>query len=204
LSGYLEGDLSPGDRSRVSDHLTECPECAEKLGELESTRRLLRRLPEPELPRAFTESVMARVRAGEADPPSLVRWLRRLAEPALAVPVAASFAALVAVLAMQAGVADQRAPGLQAAVEATPAPRVAAVAPEPAPRDEQVAPVKAQSQHVREMQRRSLALLMARRGRPTELARILRGAGHPYSPSFASHFEEREHASLASATWAPR
>jgi anti-sigma factor RsiW len=200
LSGYLEGDLPPGDRSRVSDHLTQCPECAEQLAELESTRRLLRCLPEPELPRAFTESVMARVRAGEADPPSLVRWLRRLAEPALAVPVAASFAALVAVLAMQAGVADQRAPGLQAAVEPTPAPRVAAVAPEPAPRDEQVAPVKAQSQHVREMQRRSLALLMARRGRPTEL----RGAGHPYSPSFAPHFEEREHASLASASWAPR
>ena len=165
-------------------------------------RRLLRRLPEPEVPPAFTESVMARVRAGEAEPPSVVRWLRRLAEPALAVPAAAAFAAVV-VLVMQGGVVEPPSAGLEPAATLRVATVVADQA-EPVAQEEEVDPAEDRHQYVREMQRRSLALRMARRGRPMEVARILRGAGHPYSPSFASHFEERDHPSVAAATWSPR
>jgi anti-sigma factor RsiW len=174
----------------MTAHLAECPECAEELRELESTVTLLRRLPEAKAPPAFAASVMARVRAGEAEPAGLLRWLRALATPAFAVPLAAGLAGLV----LFAGLRD--GPFRQPGAEPEPADRVAVSRPLPAQAERQV-------QLVRAMQRRSLLLELARRGRTKEVALSLRGAGHPLASSMASHFEDDEPVHAAFASWSP-
>jgi hypothetical protein len=221
LNDYLERDLPPGERSRITAHLAECPECAEELRELERTVTLLRRLPEAKVPPAFAASVMARVRAGEAHPGGgLLHWLRMLPTPAFAVPLAAGLAGLV----LFAGVWD----GLlsQPDVEPEPVARVAVSQPLPAlaqgpgrlgPRpairaaaapELRAARAERKIELVRAMQRRSLLQELARRGYTKQVALTLRGAGHPLSSSMASHFEDHEPedhgpASLAFVSWSP-
>jgi hypothetical protein len=199
----------------MTAHLAECPECAEELRELESTVTLLRRLPEAKVPPAFAASVMARVRAGEAEPAGLLRWLRALATPALAVPLAAGVAGLV----LFAGLRD--APFGQPSAEPEPVARIAVSKPLPEPAlrpgrlgprpairagaglETRAAQAERRVELVRAMQRRSLLLELARRGRTKEIALTLRGAGHPLSPSMASHFEDDEPANVAFVSWSP-
>jgi anti-sigma factor RsiW len=189
----------------MTAHLAECPECAEELRELESTVTLLRRLPEVTVPPAFAASVMARVRAGEAEPGGLLRWLRALATPAFAVPLAAGLAGLV----LFAGLRD--GPLEPPVAEPEPLARVAVseplpeLAPAPARFGPEARPARVQRQIelVRAMQRQSLLQQLARRGHTKQVALTLRGAGHPLSSSMASHFEEHEPANVTFASWSP-
>ncbi len=63
LSSYIDGDLSPGERSEVDAHLAECEACREELALLELTLAALHDLPELEAPAGFTDAVMDRVEA---------------------------------------------------------------------------------------------------------------------------------------------
>src|SRR5919202_1120065 len=53
LSAYLDGELSPGARRAVDDHLAACAECRAELEGLSRTRDLLRALPSVAPPRSF-------------------------------------------------------------------------------------------------------------------------------------------------------
>jgi anti-sigma factor RsiW len=168
LNEYLERDLPTREFDRVSKHLAECTECRAELRDLEATVGLLRRLPDPELPPAFTETVMARVRAGEAEPAGALVWLRRLTEPARALPMA------LATLALAVGIGTWRDP------EAVEVPTVVASA--------QADRAVAEARQNRLRQIEHLNQLM-REGRHDQVARMLRGAGHPHSASLARHIE---------------
>lgn len=91
LSDYLEGSLSKRDAARVEAHLLGCVACRQALGELKRTVDLLRGL------RGSVESpdlagvVMARIRAGEAEPSVLDR-LRAGVSRFLAGPLGAPLA----------------------------------------------------------------------------------------------------------------
>lgn len=78
LGPYLEGDLPLQQRALVDAHLDACTSCAEELRELRGTIGLLRSLPEVESPSGLATRVMARVRAGEAQPTLRVRLLDEL------------------------------------------------------------------------------------------------------------------------------
>ncbi len=196
LNEYLERDLAPKERSRITAHLAECTECAEELRELESTVTLLRRLPEAKVPPAFAASVMARVRAGEAEPGGLLPWLRGLATPAFAVPLAAGLAGLVLLAGLLEPPGAEPEPVVRVAVSETP--------PVPVQEPARLAPrAERQIELVRAMRQRSLLQQFARRGYTKEVALTLRGAGHPLSASMASHFEDGEPANLAFASWSP-
>ena len=95
LSSFIERELSDGERRKVAAHLGDCSSCSEELAELQDAVKLLRGLPEPEMPLAFTESVMARVRDGEAEPSGFFARLGRLLEPTVLVPVAVGLAAFL-------------------------------------------------------------------------------------------------------------
>jgi len=53
LSAYIDGELTPRERTRVEQHLKECPACAEDLRTLRQTVALLRELPVIPAPRSF-------------------------------------------------------------------------------------------------------------------------------------------------------
>ena len=178
LDEYLERDLPTREYDRVSKHLAECAECRAELRELEATVALLRRLPDPELPRAFTETVMARVRAGEAEPSGVLVWLSRLTEPARALPMA------LATLALAVGIGTWRDPAVE------PAPELVAV-------NQPDRGVPADARRERLLYMEHLNQLM-REGRRDQVARMLRGAGHPHSASLARHIETDQTIVLAS------
>ena len=54
LSAFLDGELSEGERIALERHLQGCAACQHALAELRQVRTLLRALPVPALPRAFT------------------------------------------------------------------------------------------------------------------------------------------------------
>jgi hypothetical protein len=54
LSVYIDGELPPGDRARVEEHLAECAECAWELETLRQTVELVGQLPKVPVPHAFT------------------------------------------------------------------------------------------------------------------------------------------------------
>jgi anti-sigma factor RsiW len=171
LNGYLEDDLTPRERARVEAALEASPDLRRELAELRNTVDLLHRMPRPELPPALADLVMARVRAGEAEPATLRSWLAGWLEPRFAVPVAA--AALALAVFVDARMVDSVA----------------------APAGEQVATVQLEP----EVERRSVAIAaqmqelanerLQRRVRRQGIPGILRGAGHPHSAAFASDIE---------------
>ncbi len=55
LAAWQAGDVGGDARSRVEAHLAACAGCTAVVGRLESVRRQLARLPEPELPAGFHE-----------------------------------------------------------------------------------------------------------------------------------------------------
>jgi anti-sigma factor RsiW len=204
MTDYLEGDVSPGERSRIEAALAEHPELRDELRELEATVALLRGLSAPEPPPALAARVMERVRAGEAEAASWWAWLRKLGEPAVALPLAAGVAALTLFIGSQGGVlpgSDSQggpAPGVQTAATRVPAPvratpqrsTAAVVTPEDAARS--------RLQLAHKMRRLDRMQQLARGGRTEEAARILRGAGHPYSASFAAQLEPDRNLALVS------
>ncbi len=54
LSAYLDGELPDVERAALETHLGACEQCQGELAALGQTRALLRALPTPALPRAFT------------------------------------------------------------------------------------------------------------------------------------------------------
>lgn len=104
LNDYLEGDLPAAECSQVERVLAAHPELRAELAELRATVALLHHLPEPELPPYLADRVIARVRAGEAEPETFWRRLLRLTEPRIGVPLAAGLAGLAAFTLAQRGV----------------------------------------------------------------------------------------------------
>lgn len=110
LADYLEGDLALDARAVVDAHLDQCEECALEVSEMEQTIRLLRTLPEPEMPQMMSANVMRRIRAGEAEPGLLTRIGRSVAaifEPSFMLPASAIAAAALVVVVLQ----DSQGPG---------------------------------------------------------------------------------------------
>jgi anti-sigma factor RsiW len=54
LSAYLDGEFPDAERAALETHLATCEQCQGELAALRQTRALLRALPSPALPRAFT------------------------------------------------------------------------------------------------------------------------------------------------------
>lgn len=202
LNDYLEGDLQPAERSRLEAELAESRELRQELQALRSTVALLQRLPQAEAPPWLVERVVARVRAGEAEPERWWDWLRRLTEPAVAVPVAAGVVGLV----LFAGMEPDHLPGTtlsrdsrpQLAEQEIPASQALAGARAPASPRSRAIPAGVDPEAVRQGEialakqlrrwRASQIEELARLGRSDEAASLLRGAGHPHSNSLAEHF----------------
>jgi hypothetical protein len=99
LTDYLEGDLELEDRAIVDAHLDQCHSCSLEVEEMLQTIRLLRNLPEPEIPPMIAANVMRRIRAGESRPGFFARMRRAVGsilEPTFVLPASAiAVAALV-------------------------------------------------------------------------------------------------------------
>ncbi len=50
LSAYLDGEVSPAERARVTSHIADCSLCQAELADLHSARSALRSLPMLDLP----------------------------------------------------------------------------------------------------------------------------------------------------------
>ena len=173
LNAYLEDDLSPRQRAKVEAALQASPELRSELAELRNTVALLRSLPRPETPPALASAVIARVRAGEAEPATLRNWLGGWLEVRYAVPIAAAALALVVFVDTRIGpAADAPAPQSQ---------RVAEVQVESA----RLRPTIEVAVEMQELHRERLQRRVQRHG----MARILSGAGHPHSAVFASDID---------------
>jgi hypothetical protein len=62
LSAYLDGAVTPREKSLIEEHLETCPECGAALRELRRTVARLRNLGEEEPPPWLTQRIMAHVR----------------------------------------------------------------------------------------------------------------------------------------------
>lgn len=118
LAEYLEGELPIVERAMVDAHLDECGECAREVEEMLQTVRLLRKLPEPEIPPMIAANVMRRIRAGENQPGFLERITRTISavfEPGFVLPASAIAAAALVITVVQ-GLGDL--PGTQDSIRA--------------------------------------------------------------------------------------
>jgi len=217
LSEYLERELPHDERSLVGAHLETCSDCERELRELHATVLLLRGLPEPALPPGLGAAVMARIAQGEGREARIHALFRRAAEPRFAAPLAAGLAGLFFLFqAPDDGPAQPMtmASGVPASDEMSNASLgfwdgQDGFDPQPASAretngDSQVAvisgftPSAAYHQYVSQVRREEAR----RRAQIQEVARQLRGAGHPNSASVAAHFESRPTITLAD--WQPR
>ena len=101
LSEYIDGTLRGESARRVEAHLSECNACQAELAALRRTTELLRGLRGTEDAPDLAPAVIARIRAGEADPSALARlraaagriisgtWVAPLATAAVALAVLA-------------------------------------------------------------------------------------------------------------------
>jgi len=106
LADYLEGDLALDQRALVDAHLDSCEECKQEVREMQQTIRLLRALPEPEVPPMIAANVMRRIRAGETRLGFFERIQRALGgvlEPSFVLPASAVAVAALVVVAIQDG-----------------------------------------------------------------------------------------------------
>jgi anti-sigma factor RsiW len=208
LSEYLERDLIPEERARIETHLEGCADCTNELSELRSTVALLRRLPEPGHPAGLADAVLARIASEGQRPAPVRRLLRRTAEPRIAALLAAGFAGfLLLVQAGDRGLTPSGAPG---------AMQLASLGSRDAfglPREFQNGlwdPEQVQPRAVRSLGAGILSNSLVQwsgaeygsRAHIQEVARLLRGAGHPHSASLASHFDGSSMA--VTAGWQPR
>lgn len=65
LSTYIDGDLSPGIKQSVEEHLQSCRSCRRKLAELRAIVMAARNMPSLEVSGGFKERVLAAVREGQ-------------------------------------------------------------------------------------------------------------------------------------------
>jgi len=194
LSAYLEGDLSGTERSQLESDLAGDADLRESLREIESVVALLRDLPEPELPPAFSTRVMAQVQEQAARPRGLRVWLERLLAPRVTVPLAAGVTALALVISAEPytmdRIGDLEATGVASTEAAIPAGPLAPARPvTPSRVDLASAEVVEREMTLTEIQRQTLQTILSRH--PDEdLARLLRGSLHPHASSFATHLTE--------------
>jgi anti-sigma factor RsiW len=217
LSEYLERDLTSEERSRIGAHVAGCSECERELRELSATVSLLRRLPEPALPPGIGNAVMARIARGEGREARVRSLFRRAAEPRFAAPLAAGLAGLFFLFqAVDPERETPPQPGRQAYSDEFPlvastgfaAARAGVENGWSGSRDaangafagvsSDFTPAAAYRQYVSQVRREEAR----RRDRIEEVARLLRGAGHPNSASLASNFEAS--APVVLADWQPR
>ncbi len=76
LSAYIDGELSPQEKTLVEGHLRECAECRRELETLRRTVAILRAAPRPALPRSF---VIRRADVEKAPAPSPIPAFLRVA-----------------------------------------------------------------------------------------------------------------------------
>jgi hypothetical protein len=224
LSAFLERDLDPEARSQIQTHLESCAACGSELRELRSTVSLLRRLPEPAQPPGLADAVMARVARDAQRPARVVQLVRLAAEPRFAAALAAGIAGLFFLVdggdPVPSTAPTANAPiGVLAHNAVLPSRPAVAPPAAAAPRDVRghrsfrivLGDPSAQRAIAARPVRTGVVSnatppgaydQYARRARIQEVARLLRGAGHPYSDSLASHFEERS--TVAMADWHPR
>ena len=199
LSEYLERDLIPEERARIETHLETCADCALELRELRATVSLLRRLPEPGHPPGLGDAVMARIAQGASRPISLRVLLRRAAEPRFAAALAATLAGFIVLVQAVGREIPLVTGGQQIAFGAgrlPPAFESGLWGPdEPRPRAVGAGVVSNSASY-------TAGVEYARRAHMEEVARLLRGAGHPYSASLASHFDSQP--TVVMADWQPR
>jgi hypothetical protein len=129
LSDYLEGSLSKRDAARVEAHLLGCAGCRQTLGELKRTVDLLRGLRGSVEAPDLASAVMARIRAGEAEPSVLDRlragMSRFLAGP-LGAPLATGAVGLALLAVLPRIEVEVSIPGRVAIETPAPAPTVTA------------------------------------------------------------------------------
>lgn len=104
LADYLEGELALDERALVDAHLDECDACSRDVEEMLQTIRLLRTLPEPEIPPMLAANVIRRIRSGENRLGFFQRIGRRLGsvfEPDFVLPASAIAAAALVVTVVQ-------------------------------------------------------------------------------------------------------
>ena len=77
LSAYLDGELTPGERSAVEAHLAECPACSEELRLLGEVVSRVDALPRLSAPAALAGAVARGLREAPPAAPR-VGWVRRL------------------------------------------------------------------------------------------------------------------------------
>jgi len=214
LNDYVDRQLSGQERAAVAAHLADCSDCAADATALEHTVHLLRRLPEPDLPPALAETVMERIRAGEAEPGGWLRGLRQLLQPTFTVSASAALAAVAVFVVMRPPGETPLDAGVAVAPPTAPA-HLARVTPQPGtlpaesrpydPSGPRAALSSRQAsaedlggsaprrnlagQIAEQMRGHTRAVELARRGQSDAIAQMLRGAGHPHSVSLASHFD---------------
>ena len=97
LSGYLEKSLDAIRMKSVETHLSSCPFCRAELHALSDCIRQLADLPMLDVPRGFTQRVMAHAREIEVEPTA---WQRLLAACKVTMPIQAAAMVLIGVLAV--------------------------------------------------------------------------------------------------------
>jgi anti-sigma factor RsiW len=63
LSAYVEGIISPEERTLIDEHLTSCLKCNESFADLKKTVEYIHNLEDIEPPTWLTQKVMARIRS---------------------------------------------------------------------------------------------------------------------------------------------
>jgi len=77
LSEYIDGAVSPKDRTAIEEHLKTCERCSEALKELRQTVAVIRTVEELDPPAWMTQKIMAKVRVEAAKK----SWFHRLFFP---------------------------------------------------------------------------------------------------------------------------
>jgi hypothetical protein len=137
LSEYLDGTLRGRRARQVETHLAGCSDCRRELAELRRTTDLLRGLRVAEDAPDLSGAILARVRAGEADPSALDRLrsaATRILSGAWGAPLATAAVGLAVLAIVPRIEIEVSVPGV-AAREASSAPVVSAPLPQrpPAP-----------------------------------------------------------------------
>lgn len=99
LSPFLDDELTPEARARVTRHLSECRACSAQLAAIERGRSLARAVPEFEVPADLSSEIAGRATTRPKREPSLPQWA--FARPALGVGIVAAL--LVVAIALWSG-----------------------------------------------------------------------------------------------------
>jgi hypothetical protein len=97
LSEFIDGVITPGEKSAIEQHLKTCTECSDALRELRKTIEHIHAVEEVDSPAWMTQTIMAKVRAEQEAKKSL--WQRVFAPVFMKFPVQAVAVLFLAVTA---------------------------------------------------------------------------------------------------------